>query len=207
MHNFKYIPNVVDTDFFTPLVKKSNTKKFTFLNVGHLDIKKNQLGLIKAFKKSFFGQNSFQLKIVGDGSELKNLSDFIRNEKLDLQVHLLGKKNRNEVKFEMQQADCFVLSSYHETFGVVLIEAMSCGLPVLSTKSGGPESIIKSSKLGKLCDLKDLDIEMLKIVKSNYNSDYIRKYVVNNFSEIPFSQSLSKIYDSCVNKQKKYSNA
>ena len=86
-------------------------------------------------------------------------------------MHLLGKKNRNEVKFEMQQADCFVLSSYHETFGVVLIEAMSCGLPVLSTKSGGPESIIKSSKLGKLCDLKDLDIEMLKIVKSNYNSD------------------------------------
>ena len=207
LHNFKYIPNVVDTDFFTPLVKKSNTKKFTFLNVAHLDIKKNQLGLIKAFKKSFFGQNSFQLKIVGDGSELKNLSDFIRNEKLDQQVHLLGKKNRNEVKFEMQQADCFVLSSYHETFGVVLIEAMSCGLPVLSTKSGGPESIIKSSKLGKLCDLKDLDIEMLKIVKSNYNSDYIRKYVVNNFSEIPFSQSLSKIYDSCVNKQKKYSNA
>ena len=131
----------------------------------------------------------------------------IRNEKLDQQVHLLGKKNRNEVKFEMQQADCFVLSSFHETFGVVLIEAMSCGLPVLSTKSGGPESIIKSSKLGKLCDLKDLDIEMLKIVKSNYNSDYIRKYVVNNFSEIPFSQSLSKIYDSCVNKQKKYSNA
>ena len=43
---------------------------------------------------------------------------------------------------------------------------------------------------------------MLKIVKSNYNSDYIRKYAVNNFSEISFSQSLSKIYDSCVNKQK-----
>jgi glycosyltransferase involved in cell wall biosynthesis len=198
--HFKYIPNVVDTNFFTLPLKKSNTKKFTFLNVGHLDKKKNQLGLIKAFKKSFFGQNSYQLKIVGDGSERKNLADFVRDEKLELQVHIVGKKNRNEVKFEMQQADCFVLSSYHETFGVVLIEAMSCGLPVLSTKSGGPESIIKSSKLGTLCDLKDLDKEMLKIVKSNYNSDYIRKYIVNNFSEKIISKQLIKVYNN-VNKK------
>ncbi|MDC3103927.1 glycosyltransferase [Flavobacteriales bacterium] len=107
----------------------------------------------------------------------------------------------------MQQSKYFVSTSKVETFGVVLIEAMSCGLPVLSTKSGGPESIVKNSMLGTLCDLNDLEKEMLKIVKSNYNSDYIRKYAVNNFSEIPFSQSLSKIYDLCVNKQKKYSNA
>ena len=192
---FKYIPNVVDTNFFTLPLKKSNRNKFTFLNVGHLDKKKNQLGLIKAFKKSFFGQNSYQLKIIGDGSERKNLDDFVRDEKLELQVHIVGKKNRNEIKFEMQQADCFVLSSYHETFGVVLIEAMSCGLPVLSTKSGGPESIIKNSKLGILCDFKDLEKEMLKIIKTNYDSDYIRKYIIDNFSEKIISQQIIEVYN------------
>ena len=95
----------------------------------------------------------------------------------------------------MQQADCFVLSSYHETFGVVLIEAMSCGLPVLSTKSGGPESIIKNSSLGIICDLKDLDKEMLKIIKSNFNSDYIRKYIIDNFSEKIISQQIIEVYN------------
>ena len=75
---------------------------------------------------------------------------------------------------------------------------MSCGLPVLSTKSGGPESIIKNSKLGTLCDLKDLDKEMLKIVKSNYNSDYIRKYVVENFSEKIISKKLQSIYSEII---------
>tara|TARA_B100000886_G_C20425790_1_gene493914 strand:+ start:216 stop:1346 length:1131 start_codon:yes stop_codon:yes gene_type:complete len=193
--HFKYIPNVVDTNFFTLPLKKSNTNKFTFLNVGHLDKKKNQLGLIKAFKKSFFGQNSYHLKIIGDGSERKNLEYFVREEKLELQVHIVGKKNRNEVKFEMQQADCFVLSSYHETFGVVLIEAMSCGLPVLSTKSGGPESIIKNSNLGIICDFKDLDKEMLKIIKSNFNSDYIRKYIIDNFSEKIIFQQIIEVYN------------
>ena len=203
---FKYIPNVVDTNFFTPLFDKSNVNTFTFLNVGHLDKKKNQLGLIRAFKKSFFGQEKYQLKIIGDGSEQKKLSDYITHERLEKQVHLLGKKNRDEVKLEMQQSDCFVLSSYHETFGVVLIEAMSCGLPVLSTKSGGPESIINDSQLGILCDLNDLDKEMLTMTHSFYNSDYIRKSVIDNFSENEFSRSLLKVYDDCLTQKTHNSN-
>ena len=47
----------------------------------------------------------------------------------------------------LQQSKYFVSTSKVETFGVVLIEAMSCGLPVLSTKSGGPESIVRNSML------------------------------------------------------------
>ena len=61
------------------------------------------------------------------------------------------------------RADCFVLSSFYETFGVVLIEAMSCGIPVLSTRSGGPETIIKSNDYGYLCELNELPEFMEKI--------------------------------------------
>ena len=196
--NFKYVPNVVNTNFFTTITNKSDINSFTFLNVGHLDKKKNQIGLIKAFKKSFFGQEKYQLKIVGDGSERKNLAAYIKDERLDQQVHLVGKKNREEVKFEMQQADCFVLSSYHETFGVVLIEAMSCGLPVLSTKSGGPESIITSSRLGKLCELENLEQELSYIAKANYDSGEIRSYVIDNFSEKIISQKLIEVYSNVL---------
>ena len=119
------------------------------------------------------------------------------------QIFLNGYANRYDVLKFLQQSKYFVSTSKVETFGVVLIEAMSCGLPVLSTKSGGPESIIKNSMLGILCDLNDLEKEMLKIVKSNYNSDYIRKYIVDNFSEKIISKKLIQfILKSLINGKK-----
>lgn len=196
---FTYIPNVVDTHFFKPQLKKAENKIFTFLNIANLDKNKNQIGLIKAFKKTFFGQENYHLRIVGDGPEFKKLSAFINNEELNSQVHLLGRQKRDQVKLEIQRSDCFVLSSFHETFGVVLIEAMSCGVPVISSKSGGPESIITDSKLGVLCDLENLEHELLKITNAEFDSSYIRKYVIDNFSEDVISSRLISIFKESKN--------
>ena len=111
----------------------------------------------------------------------------------------MGRQKRDQVKLEIQRSDCFVLSSFHETFGVVLIEAMSCGVPVISSKSGGPESIITDSKLGVLCDLENLEHELLKITNAEFDSSYIRKYVIDNFSEDVISSRLISIFKESKN--------
>jgi glycosyltransferase involved in cell wall biosynthesis len=59
-----------------------------------------------------------------------------------VQVSFLGAIPRDVVRDSMWAANCFVLPSHAENFGVVLIEALSTGLPVISTRCGGPEDII-----------------------------------------------------------------
>ena len=99
----------------------------------------------------------------------------------------------------MQKADCFVLSSFHETFGVVLIEAMSCGTPVLSTKCGGPESIVTNDEVGILSDFDSFGENMALIYSKKYNPDTIRKYAVDHFSESVIAEKLTKIYNDELN--------
>jgi glycosyltransferase involved in cell wall biosynthesis len=113
------------------------------------------------------------------------------------QIELFGSATREEVKDLLCQSDCFVLSSKVETFGVVLIEAMSCGLPVLSTKCGGPESIITNDDLGILCNQEELSEKMKNISQETFSGDTIRKYVVDSFSNSSLSQQLKIIYLDC----------
>ncbi len=192
---FEFVPNVVDTNFFSPLDTVKEKKEFIFLNIAHLDKKKNQSGLIRAFSNQFKGNLKYRLEIVGGGGEFTQLSNLIKELEVQHQVLLLGRKSREEVRTIIQHSDCFVLSSYNETFGVVLIEAMSCGLPVLSTKSGGPESIITSDQLGILCELDDLEKQLKLITKRSFDSDLIRNHVLNHFSEKVVSERLIQYYN------------
>ncbi|OQY27193.1 MAG: hypothetical protein B6244_11305 [Candidatus Cloacimonetes bacterium 4572_55] len=195
-NKFSYIPNAVDIDFFTPPVTKMN-QVFTFLNVGWLHYKKRQDLLIKAFIKKFNNRNA-KLIIAGDGPELLNLEKLIVKNNMQKKIELYGLASPLEVKTLMQNANCFVLSSEFETFGVVLIEAMSCGLPVVATRSGGPESIITNESVGILCDSNDLDglsTAMKKVYSSNYDPISIRNFVIDNFSEA----AIMKKYDSIYN--------
>ena len=191
---FQYVPNVVDTSFFKPSRKVKNTEQFIFLNVAHLDAKKNQAGLVTSFANKFAGNNKYKLIVAGDGPEKENLQAQIDKLKLSDQVVLFGRASREEVLALMQKSNCFVLPSHYETFGVVLIEAMACGLPVLSTKSGGPESIITSNEYGFLCEENELSDMLEQMVVKDFDSVEIRKYVQNSFSENAVRQKLELIY-------------
>lgn len=195
---FSYIPNIVNTNFFTPS-KKRSSDLFRFINIAFLDKNKNQNMLIKAFGKAFKHANN-TLTIVGDGPEYTALSSLIEELNLQKQVFLYGKANRNEVKKLLQQSDAFVLPSRYETFGVVVIEAMSCGLPVIATKCGGPESILINEKLGELVDIgiDSISEGMKKVYLNNYSQNYIRDYVIDNFSEDVVGKKIIQIYKKVI---------
>jgi len=158
--------------------------------------------LIKAFYKAFSKNPHITLTIVGSGAEYNNLSKLISDLKIENQIFLYGRASRNEVLNLLKHSDAFVLSSIYETFGVVLIEAIACGLPVLSTKSGGPESIIKSDRYGILCEIneKEFTQQLVNLYENRFkfNKDEIRNYAVEHFSENAVCSKLTKIYERVI---------
>ena len=193
--DFIVIPNIVDTYYFTPATRQN--KKFTFLNVAHLNSNKNHQLLIQAFAK-LVKQKDVRLVIAGAGEERKNLEQLIASLGLERKVLLFGKATRKEVKILMQQANCFVLSSKVETFGVVLIEAMACGIPVISTKCGGPNKLIDAD-LGILCSLNvsSLYQSMLDMIVKKIDGKLIRKKAVERYSKNSVSEKIVKLYQKC----------
>ncbi|MEN6411818.1 MAG: glycosyltransferase [Veillonellales bacterium] len=197
--NFIYIPNMVNAKRF--IIKYFDNKSyFQFVNIASLDEKKNQIMLVRAFYNQFRSVKDVKLVIAGEGPLKQNIQKEIVSLGIDDQVILFGKASRDEVKTLLQSSDAFVLSSRHETFGVVLIEAMSCGLPVVATKSGGPESIVANKKLGELTeiDVDSLATGMSIVYNSYYDKEYIRKYAIDHFSEDAVTSQLINVYNEII---------
>ncbi len=149
---YTVIYNVLEELFLDQVtsIRYEMNKAFSFLAVGSLDANKNHVGLIRAFH-ALVKQNqniALKLNIAGSGALRTELLSLIKSLGLEEQVHLLGHLGRDQIKQEMMKCNVLVLPSFVETFGVVLIEALSLGKPVISTYCGGPEDIV--------CDLNGL---------------------------------------------------
>ncbi|MDN5049859.1 glycosyltransferase [Aliarcobacter butzleri] len=135
----EYIHNLFDIETIEELSKKDiefQKKRFTFVTVGRLDSGKNHKLLIEAVKDF-----NADLWIIGDGELKEGLQKYINELNLNDKVYLLGKKE-NPFSF-LSKADCFVFSSNYEGFPNVLVEALVCGLPIISTDcQSGPREIL-----------------------------------------------------------------
>ncbi len=139
---FLYCPNVLTADFFVAINTTKNALPFRFVNIGILEPHKNQELLIRAFAKNYTGNASFSLTIAGHGTLAPYLRDLIVQLGVAHQVSITGFLNREAIKSLLQESHILVLSSTHETFGVVLAEAMAFGLPVIAPDIGGPAELI-----------------------------------------------------------------
>ncbi len=201
---FQYIPNVVDTNIFQIAPDLKENSEFTFFNAAAFVVEKNQPMLLEAFAKVLETHPKCRLRLAGTGPNEQSTKEYAGALKIDKQVDFLGVLPRTEIVKEMQQMDAFVLSSRVETFGVVLIEALSCGKPVVSTKCFGPESIVTSPEVGILCEqnTSDLASAMIQMIqnKSDYNRDVIRKHAIDRFSNEVVINQLMHVYQTIVSK-------
>ncbi|MGR3812137.1 glycosyltransferase [Jiulongibacter sp. NS-SX5] len=203
IHKIKVIPNFIDTDFFN---LSSETEKkdssFSFLSVCHLVSKKRLDRLIEAFTILSHSNQNIELIIAGEGNLSQTLKEQVSENKMSNKVQFFGVANREEVKSLMQQAGCFVLPSDIETFGVVLIEALSCGIPVIATRSGGPEDIVNEFN-GILIDKSTNElVQAMQFMidnKSKYQSIELRNEVISKFSSFAVSKRYSQLYCEVVN--------
>jgi glycosyltransferase involved in cell wall biosynthesis len=98
-----------------------------------------------------------KLRIVGDGSERASLQTRADELGIGERVEFLGTLSGDRLAREYRAADLLVMPSLREGFGVVLVEALACGTPVVATRSGGPADIVDGDKLGELVEPGDAD--------------------------------------------------
>lgn len=145
------IPNPI-TD--VPNVAHSETKEKRVIAAGRLVNQKNFASLIRAWKEVQAKHPDWELDIYGEGSLKTSLEKLIADLQLEGAVCLQGKTQ--EIFKEMTNSSIFVLSSIYEGFGLVIVEAMSCGLPVVSYACPcGPKDIIEEGKDGFLVEVND----------------------------------------------------
>lgn len=195
---WQYIPNIVSDSFFTEIDSHKNPEKIRIITVCNLNKNKNTALLIQAFSELLKQLPNIELVIGGDGEERQALEELVATLALQQHVKFLGALTRDQVRLEISQSSMFVLSSKYETFGVVAIEALALGKPVVSTRCGGPESII-NSEVGVLVEnnsINDLQDGIFHVCMNlkGYDADVLKKYCLDNFSEKAVVNQLTKIY-------------
>lgn len=137
--NLKYFRNV-STELHNPV---------RLLSVGRLSKPKNIPLLIESFKLiTVNSQKKVELHIVGEGEERKRISDLIKKEGLENKIFLHGSLLGKDLYDIYSYSDIFILTSECESFGLVLIEAMASGLPVVVSNITSVKNIITNNVTG-----------------------------------------------------------
>ena len=124
--------------------------RFTFVNVGRMRPQKRQDRLVEIAHHLKNDGYDFKIQIIGSGSEEAAIKELIQRLDVSDVVELLGLKT-NPYPY-VRQADCFVLTSDFEGFGIAVKEAALLGTPVISTSVTGVREVLQDGKYGILCD-------------------------------------------------------
>ena len=155
-----YIPNSIDE---IPN-KSAPLKNNRLISVGRLSLEKGYLDLLKLYKKLVETHPDWTLDIVGDGSERISLEKYISNHHLENMVTLHGFQGKDYIDKLLHQSSIYLMTSYTESFGIVLIEAMSHGVPCIAYDSAeGAREIIQSGENGFLIKNRNVDAMIKKI--------------------------------------------
>jgi glycosyltransferase involved in cell wall biosynthesis len=131
------------------------------LHVGNLRPYKGLENLIKALEK--IESSSWELDIAGrydlDPFFKRTVDEIINRYELNTHIHVLGDLGYRQLKNEYENSDIFCMVSFHEGWGISIVEAMGFSLPVITTGNGGPSEIITDGKEGFLVD--PFDVEMI----------------------------------------------
>lgn len=190
------------TDFFVPAegVDKADRTRKSFFVAARLAEQKGLEHLVRAIHLLVEkGLNSFELVIGGDGPDRQKLEELAQNLGVASYCRFLGGLNREQVRERMQKCDVFVLSSLHETFGVVVGEAMACGKPVISTRCGGPEFFVNETN-GVLVDVANPQalagaMEDFLLHRLSFDPQTVRASVVDRFSPEAFVRNITAVYE------------
>lgn len=192
-------PNPVHASLFTrPEDGRLSPPPFRFVTVARLRPQKNLGGLLAAFASAFAGSSDVSLTIVGSGSERNALERTAQHLGVAERVSFLGKLDREGVRDALQNAHAFALSSHHETFGVVVVEAMATGLPVVATRCGGPEDIV-TEDTGLLVPPTDTEalargLRTIREQWPTFDEAGIRKQALARYGPEPFVRRTRSLY-------------
>lgn len=190
---FVVIPNVVDTNLFYYTRQMQN--KFRFIHVSSMKYQKNPEGIIKAAKLLWDEGFEFELVMTGwINAVIKNIADKLLLT--DKQIIFKSEMPYSQVAKEMQKSSAFILFSRIENLPCVILEALCCGLPVISSDVGGIKEVINESNGVWVSSENEFELkEAMKKMILNY-STYNKQMIAENAAlKFNYSTIGKQIYD------------
>ena len=178
-----YIPNIVDEND-----KSSNLLSKNLVSVGRLSKEKGFMDLLIIFNKILKKYPDYKLNIIGDGEEKEKLETYIKENNLEKNVIMHGFQSKDYINNILIDSMVYLMTSFTESFGIVLIEAMSYGIPCVAFSSAeGAEELIENGKNGYLIDDRNID-------------EYVKKveFLMDNVKE------RKKMQNNCINKANEF---
>ncbi len=196
--NYIVLPNVVDTELFVPISHDNNPIKIIHISCFE-NKSKNISGLLDSLRIVKDRDVDFQCEMIGDGMNFEAMKTYCTQLKLDGNVTFKGLLEGKELATALASSDFLVLSSNYENMPVVIIEALSCGIPVVSTDVGGIHEVIDNEN-GILVPPSDsvrlAEAIMTMINKyKTYNTETLRAPIAERYSMEKVGQLLSHYYE------------
>jgi glycosyltransferase involved in cell wall biosynthesis len=155
---------------------------FVLVTVGRLVARKQAMQLVQALARSRLG--NAHLLVVGDGPDAPAVQAAATELGVAERVHLLGQIDEDEKYRALAVADVFVSTSQHEGFGLVFLEAMAAGLPVVCYDHGGQTDFLATGRSGHVVALDDLDAFAQALVRLHTSPDERRACADRNRREV-----------------------
>ncbi len=204
LKNDSYIvlPNVVDTNLFRP-VEKTTDDIVRFTNISCFEDKsKNISGLLEAVAILKGEGRKFLCTLIGDGMDFEAMRQKSHDLGLDDMVIFTGMLEGEELAKTLANQDFLVVSSNYENLPVVILEALSCGLPVVSTDVGGIREVISGEngilvRKGGAETLSTAINEMI-IKHKEFKKDSLRGGIVTKNEKRNVGVFLTKLYEGII---------
>ena len=173
-----FIPNMIED--IPKNVSKLNTKNL--ISIGRLAKEKGVTDLIELFKelKEKNPKENYHLHLVGDGAERNKVVDMIYEYDLTKDITVHGYLKKKDINVLFKDTSLYLMTSYTESFGLVLVEAMAYGIPCLAyTSAEGANDLITNDYNGYLIENRNKD-EMIEKIEYIMNNDSKRKELGKN---------------------------
>ncbi len=205
---YRVIPNVVDTSLFTVRPKPAANEKKTFLHISCFEDKsKNISGLLRVLRSLSLKRQDFECRFVGEGPDFIEMQDYARELGIfDTFAFFMGTLAPSSLAEYLGTADFTVLSSHYETFGTVVVESLSCGIPVVATSTGIAETLV-NSRNGLLVHPGDetallMAVDQMLDRSRSFDRMEVRTTLPDGFSADCVGKSIAEIYHMVVHSKK-----
>lgn len=197
--------NGVNEAFFTPNKNKHNGVNKYILYVGHINREKGLFDLAECAKYICCEKSDISFIIAGKGRDLDKMKLKIKKAGIEDKFIFLGQVDQDKLIELYQNASLFIFPSYHEGLPTVLLEAMSCGLPVIATDVRGNKDLISNGENGILVpprNPKKMAEIILKLIDDEKLIEQLgknaRKTIMEKYTWNDVSNNFLKCYESLV---------
>jgi glycosyltransferase involved in cell wall biosynthesis len=207
----RVIPNCVPEDFFTPGNNSRQNKPFTFFTLCLMSDQKGIPDLLNAIARVTEKNPEVRFRIGGDGPMLDSYRSLAENLKIGNVISWLGMCDREQARDEYRNCNAFILPSKHESLGVVYIEALACGKPVIATRCGGPDATVTESN-GLLVEVGNVEqiaaaITFMVDNVTNYDPEKIRDDFLQRFSTTSVAHRIVAMYRDALSQRQQSANS